>query len=465
MGNELLHSIGFASFVIDRQKGVRPEYSRRTRRLRFHVTLLTIDIACILASFIIASIVYPVNYNNIMLLNLIVIPAYLFSALAQRAYSVAVANNVKQGVARALHALVSSSVAMLFGAFLLKMSEDVSRVIFFVAFVCSFFTILFARIVFLRHSKRMIGGNPYNTAVITHHDKFAAFDGSVQLIDLSNFDVSLETPEMYHALSLALRDLDRVIVDCDPDKRIAWAHALQGANVSAEILMPELKEINPCGLNFFCNIPAIAVARGPLGLYERFTKRLFDLSIALAAMVVMSPLFVVVAIAIRLDSEGPIFFVQDRIGRGNRIFKVLKFRSMRVEKSDSAGHQSAARTDDRITKVGRFIRRSSIDELPQLINVLRGEMSVVGPRPHALGSRAEGKLFWEIDPRYWHRHATKPGLTGLAQVRGYRGATVVRKDLADRLNADLEYVRAWSLWLDVRIILQTFGVLVHRNAY
>ncbi|MBA3836318.1 MAG: exopolysaccharide biosynthesis polyprenyl glycosylphosphotransferase, partial [Zymomonas sp.] len=117
------------------------------------------------------------------------------------------------------------------------------------------------------------------------------------------------------------------------------------------------------------------------------------------------------------------------------------------------------------TKVGRFIRRSSIDELPQLINVLRGEMSIVGPRPHALGSRAEGKLFWEIDPRYWHRHATKPGLTGLAQVRGYRGATVVRKDLADRLNADLEYVRAWSLWLDVRIILQTFGVLVHRNAY
>lgn len=122
MGNELPHSIGFASFVIDRQKGVRPEYSRRTRRLRFHVTLLTIDIACILASFIIASIVYPVNYNNIMLLNLIVIPAYLFSALAQRADSVAVANNVKQGVARALHALVSSSVAMLFGAFVLKMS-------------------------------------------------------------------------------------------------------------------------------------------------------------------------------------------------------------------------------------------------------------------------------------------------------------------------------------------------------
>src|SRR3546814_2980638 len=127
-----------------------------------------------------------------------------------------------------------------------------------------------------------------------------------------------------------------------------------------------------------------------------------------------------VAIAIKLESRGSVFFRQERLGRGNRLFLVYKFRSMRVEKCDENGDRSTARDDDRITRVGQFIRRTSIDELPQLWNVLRGEMSLVGPRPHALGSRAGGAPFWDVDRRYWYRHATKPGLTGLAQVRGYR---------------------------------------------
>jgi lipopolysaccharide/colanic/teichoic acid biosynthesis glycosyltransferase len=147
------------------------------------------------------------------------------------------------------------------------------------------------------------------------------------------------------------------------------------------------------------------------------------------------------------------------------MFKVLKFRSMRVEKSDGEGQTSASREDDRITRVGKFIRKTSIDELPQLINVLVGDMSCVGPRPHALGSRAEDKLFWEIDERYWHRHAAKPGLTGLAQVRGFRGATVRESDLTYRLQADLEYLSHWSIWKDIKIMVMTLGVLVHKNAY
>lgn len=118
-----------------------------------------------------------------------------------------------------------------------------------------------------------------------------------------------------------------------------------------------------------------------------------------------------------------------------------------------------------MTRVGAFIRKTSIDELPQLINVLKGDMSIVGPRPHPLGSRAANKLFWEVDDRYWHRHAAKPGLTGLAQVRGYRGATRLEADLTDRLHADLEYLDTWSIWRDLLIIFMTFRVLVHRNAY
>ena len=138
---------------------------------------------------------------------------------------------------------------------------------------------------------------------------------------------------------------------------------------------------------------------------------------------------------------------------------------MTLEGADSHGNRSASRNDDRITRVGKFIRRTSIDELPQLLNVLSGTMSIVGPRPHALGSRAADKLFWEVDPRYWHRHAAKPGLTGLAQVRGYRGATIIEDDLRNRLQADLEYLDTWSIWRDVKIIVMTFQVMVHKNAF
>jgi lipopolysaccharide/colanic/teichoic acid biosynthesis glycosyltransferase len=118
-----------------------------------------------------------------------------------------------------------------------------------------------------------------------------------------------------------------------------------------------------------------------------------------------------------------------------------------------------------VTRIGRFIRRTSIDELPQLVNVLLGDMSIVGPRPHAIGSQAGEKLFWEVDERYWLRHALKPGLTGLAQVRGLRGATEHESDLADRLDADLEYLRGWSLWRDLRILVATAKVVIHHRAY
>jgi lipopolysaccharide/colanic/teichoic acid biosynthesis glycosyltransferase len=153
------------------------------------------------------------------------------------------------------------------------------------------------------------------------------------------------------------------------------------------------------------------------------------------------------------------------MGTGNRFFWIYKFRSMRSELGDADGKRSTARNDDRTTRIGRFIRRTSVDELPQLINVWRGDMSLVGPRPHALGSQAGEKLFWEIDGSYWKRHVLKPGLTGLAQVRGFRGATECEKDLTDRLQADLEYISSWSLWLDIKILIRTLGVLIHDSAY
>jgi lipopolysaccharide/colanic/teichoic acid biosynthesis glycosyltransferase len=207
------------------------------------------------------------------------------------------------------------------------------------------------------------------------------------------------------------------------------------------------------------------VASGPLDLRSRALKRAMDLSLTIPAIIFLSPLLVLVALSIKLESKGPVLFRQQRMGRGNRLFSVLKFRSMHVADSDTDGSQSVSRGDRRVTRVGRFIRATSIDELPQLFNVLHGDMSLVGPRPHALGSLAGVERFWEVDQRYWHRHSLKPGITGLAQVRGLRGATHEREDLVRRLQADLEYLNEWTLWRDIAIVAATVRVLVHPNAF
>jgi lipopolysaccharide/colanic/teichoic acid biosynthesis glycosyltransferase len=137
---------------------------------------------------------------------------------------------------------------------------------------------------------------------------------------------------------------------------------------------------------------------------------------------------------------------------------------MYAEMGDPHGNRSTARDDNRFTRIGKFLRRTSLDELPQLWNVIRGDMSLVGPRPHALGSVAEGALFWDAVPDYWTRHAMRPGMTGLAQVRGLRGATIVRGDIEKRVAADLEYINSWSIWLDLKILLQTTRIVFH-DAY
>ena len=206
------------------------------------------------------------------------------------------------------------------------------------------------------------------------------------------------------------------------------------------------------------------VSNGPLGLRARIIKRLFDSLIASAFLLLLIPLLALIAALIKLEDGGPVFFCQWRQGKGNCLFKMIKFRSMRMDAQDGAGVQSTARNDARITRIGRLIRRTSLDELPQLLNVLKGDMSLVGPRPHAVGSRVGDTPFWMAQRHYPLRHSLKPGLTGLAQVRGFRGATHQMSDLTDRLHADLEYIANWSLMSDIVILLKTLTVMRHQNA-
>jgi polysaccharide biosynthesis protein PslA len=275
----------------------------------------------------------------------------------------------------------------------------------------------------------------------------------------------LDDPIMLDRLGRYLQLADRVVVGCPPEKRLMWVTALKGADIQAEVMAAELDDAAAIGFGEYAGRGTLVVASGPLGLIDRLLKRSLDLAIVIVSFPVTLPILAAVAVAVRLDSPGPILFQQERVGLGNRLFRIYKFRSMYIDRVDTKGDRSARRDDDRITPVGRFIRKTSLDELPQVLNVLTGSMSIVGPRPHPLLCKAEDRLFWDIDLTYWHRHAVKPGMTGLAQVRGFRGATETETDLTNRLQADLEYLAGWTIWRDVSIILATFRVIVHRNAF
>jgi lipopolysaccharide/colanic/teichoic acid biosynthesis glycosyltransferase len=198
----------------------------------------------------------------------------------------------------------------------------------------------------------------------------------------------------------------------------------------------------------------------------RLLKRAIDVGIALVAIVALALPALLIALAIRLDSPGAALFRQERIGLGGRRFTALKFRTMRSDRDNHCVLRQATRHDPRVTRLGRWLRRYSIDELPQLLNILWGDMSVVGPRPHAPGTRAGSYLFEEIAQCYDARHLVKPGLTGLAQVRGWRGETDTKEKLLHRIDCDFEYIAHWTVRLDLAIIWRTArSVLCNGNVY
>jgi Undecaprenyl-phosphate glucose phosphotransferase len=211
-----------------------------------------------------------------------------------------------------------------------------------------------------------------------------------------------------------------------------------------------------------CGTTSFELQRAPLTSNEYLAKRLFDFVASALGLLLMSPFLLAIAIAIRIESPGPVLFRQRRGGFNGKAFHILKFRTMRVMEDGDVITQ-ASRNDDRVTRVGRLLRRSSIDEFPQLLNVLRGQMSLVGPRPHALAHDAQ---YSELISNYPFRHYVKPGLTGWAQVNGFRGETLDVSMMKERVTLDLWYARNWSFWLDLRIVFKTaFEVCRSRNAY
>lgn len=206
---------------------------------------------------------------------------------------------------------------------------------------------------------------------------------------------------------------------------------------------------------------AVKAVDRPINGWNLWLKRIVDILFSAGALVLLAPVMAIVALAIKLESPGPAMFRQKRVGFNGRIFELWKFRSMRVESADADATRQTSRDDPRVTRVGRFIRRTSLDELPQFFNVLQGGMSVVGPRPHALKTRTLGRELADVADQYAARHRMKPGLTGLAQVSGFRGELDTIEKVQKRVAFDIDYIRNWSLWLDIKIMARTALLIVH----
>lgn len=266
------------------------------------------------------------------------------------------------------------------------------------------------------------------------------------------------------------RDIDRVVVALPhaAEERVAQVlNKLRQMPVEIS-LAPDLVGFNvscrePDGL---AGLPLIEVYGRPLTFGQVLLKSAIDKTLAMLMLLVGAPLLLALAAAIKLDSRGPVLFRQNRYGFGDRVIGVYKFRTMCAEAADHDGVLCHVQNDPRITRVGHFLRRWSLDELPQLINVLSGEMSLVGPRPHAISMQVEDRANHDIVPDYALRHHMKPGITGWAQVKGYHGPVATEEALRARVRYDLEYINNWSLWFDLQILARTVTtVLGQRHAF
>ncbi len=225
-------------------------------------------------------------------------------------------------------------------------------------------------------------------------------------------------------------------------------------------------KLSRASYTYLGNLPLLSAFERPLSGWDDIMKSFVDRAIALCAIIGLAPVMAAVAIAVRWESKGPVIFKQKRFGFNNQLVEVYKFRSMFTDMADAAATKLVTKDDPRVTRVGRIIRKTSLDELPQLFNVLKGTLSLVGPRPHATQAKAAGTLYDEVVDGYFARHKVKPGITGWAQINGWRGETDTREKIEQRVKHDLEYIDRWSLGFDLYILAKTpLALLKSENAY
>lgn len=272
-------------------------------------------------------------------------------------------------------------------------------------------------------------------------------------VDMALLDAQLKPDEIWIGLGMA--DQQQL-----QDVTYALRHSVANIRLLPDLMMYQI--LNH-GMSVTLGIPMIDISVSPMFGRRRVAKAVLDYTVASLALLVLSPLLIAIAIAIKLTSKGPVLFLQKRHGWNDEEIWVYKFRSMAVHHEPGDSITQAQREDSRVTPLGRILRKTSLDELPQFINVLQGRMSVVGPRPHALKHNHE---YVKLIPRYALRHKVKPGITGWAQICGYRGETDTLYKMENRVKHDIYYLEHWSLWMDFRIIFLTpLAMFQNTNVY
>ena len=464
----LIDPVGMKSAAVTEALLELTPKSKEALRLRLYTGLILLDVFCVVSGFSIAN---GVRFDDPfatrgLIYSAAILPLYLTLALATGAYSLEALERPATGTWKSLRALSVTVLTLLLALFLAKSSAGVSRVTIVVGIVTAVVGMIACRRAYGSYASALADRSFINELVLI--DQLPVVPTGHQRVlfaDRLGLSARANDPQTLEHLGELVRGYDRVIVAARKENRLAWRDMLKGCGVDIEMLAPELDRLEAVTVRRSNLGAALLVAPGPLTVQERIVKRAFDLSIGTVLLVLAAPVMLTIALAIKLTSNGPLLFRQRRIGRANRRFEMLKFRTMYADCCDADGTCSATPDDHRVTPLGRLLRRTSMDELPQLFNVLKGEMSLVGPRPHAIASTAGNSLFWNVDRRYWHRGSVKPGITGLAQVRGFRGATRTESDILNRVDSDLEYLSKWSVWTDVKILVRTMGVIAHQNAF
>ena len=435
-----------------------------------------------------------INPNHDAVYIPVILTAVLFANVllnAVRSHRIASYRTLLPQIGRVLSAWAAVMIVLMVGVFLFKASDLISR-FWLIAWLVSGAVVLVTYRVLLRamvqhltakgRLKRravIVGGGSDAAALIEQIQ--AGADKDVDLLGLFDDRDGERSPEVvsgYQKLGrvselveFARRtpvDLVIVSMPLSAEKRVLdmltqlWVLPV---DIRLSTHMSKLK-FTDHAYSYVGELPVLDMADRPISDWNLVFKWIFDRMVALTAIILLSPIMLITAIAIKLESKGPVFFLQNRHGFNNELIRIYKFRSMRTDMLDASAAKLVTKNDPRVTRVGRFIRKTSIDELPQLFNVLRGELSIVGPRPHALQAKAENKLYYEAVEGYFGRHRVKPGITGWAQINGWRGETDTIDKILQRVNHDLYYIENWSILLDAYIVFMTpFRLFNSENAY
>ena len=425
------------------------------------------DVVLIVAATLTAAFIrfQNISHETTNDLLFVVVPTFLLASLALDCYQLDTLRRSFRSIGRALVALAIAAALAAVTAFALQVGAIYSRLEIGLLFITASVYLIIGHLLYKTLLDRLAGLINPRILILGPATNGVNPAANIERVIPSERPDPAD-PDLLERTYAQLQHADRIIIAfTDPADRMAWAKFARLIGVDAELFEPDLEGLTVLGVNHWQNTSTLVVSRGALKFSERAVKRTFDLVVSTTLLIIISPFLLLLMFLIRQDSPGPAIFSQIRVGRNNRRYHCYKLRTMYDHMSDHDGARSASRDDDRVTRIGKVLRRTSLDELPQLWNVIRGDMSLVGPRPHAIGSLAEGALFWEALPDYWTRHAMRPGITGLAQVRGLRGATDTRNDIEKRVGADLEYINGWSIWLDIKILLQTIRVVLHSNAF